>query len=210
MLPQATGPQGRASGRERGQSPEPSDLSSVASAKEDCPAGRRCGALVRNCSTCPIHTPPGLTVASQRNCNPAATLTTILSTAQHRRGRRPGSLTRQIETTPVMRRAIAPSQMRRTPCKKTQSHGTACACHNAANTTVAAQAPISPTNRRLRWPIASTKIVQAHAATRDAIEKGKNEFTVECETAGLRLSFANDQRPGPRDATTATATFTPG
>jgi hypothetical protein len=57
---------------------------------------------------------------------------------------------------------------------------------------VAAQAPINPTNRRLRWSIASTKIVQAHAATKDAIKKGKNGFIVGWESGGLRFSFANE------------------
>lgn len=70
----------------------------------------------RHDSISPIQTPPGLTVASQRKCNPAATLTTMLNTAQHRRGRRPGSFARQIETQAVMRMAMAPSHTSRTPC----------------------------------------------------------------------------------------------
>ncbi len=156
------------------------------------------GRMVLNCFMAPIHTPPGHAAASQRNSKPAATFRTRLIIAQQGMGRRRGSLMRQIETAAVMRRAIAPSHTGRTAFKNTQSHGTASACHNADKTMVAAQAPINPNNRRLPWSLLSAKTVQTHAATKDPIKQGKNEFIVVRKTAGLRCSSAKDPNSATR------------
>ena len=141
------------------------------------------GSRISHCSICLGHTPLGLTVASQRKCTPAATLTTRDNTAQQRRDRRLGSLKRQIERVAAMRRPIEQSHARRTPCKKTQSHGTASACHNAVKTTVAIQAPINPIYRRSCRALLITKIVHAQAAMKEVSSKGRNGFIVGCEIA---------------------------
>ncbi len=126
----------------------------------------------------PIQTPPGLATACQRSTNPAATLTAILKIAQDRIARTAGCLTRLYETADVTTRASAPSQTRITILTITQSHGTASACHSAAKITVAIQAPTKPASRRSSRSIRNVMIVQANAATSDAVMKGKNRFMV--------------------------------
>lgn len=90
-----------------------------------------------------------------------------------------------------MTRAKAPSHTRSTPFKKTKIQGVASACHKAAKTKVATQAPIIPRHPHSGRSLSNRKKVQAHAATNDPLRQAKNRFIVASTTAWMMLPLAN-------------------
>ena len=115
-----------------------------------------------------FHTPPALTVASQRNRSTAATLATKLKTAQDKTSRDTRSSKRHSEVTVGTSTAKATRQMRNNSLADPAIHGTASGWQSAAEAKVANHAPSRPKSRWRDPRFTTCTTVQTNTARSDA------------------------------------------